>query len=246
MNKNFKHLKTTLAQSLLIMTLLVSTTFAAPIKTGDPHYNKVGFFDIHVCNWPDRPLFFMTLFSTYDYKNVVSIDVIAPDKRLIKRLSLSKFRVVKSKSLGEKRVFINQIEIEKHWPNGWYTSKVIMKDGSEHLAKDYVIIDKVGIVDSIEPINNAEEIKIPNQLQWQPTEGAALYQVFIRDLWNDGKLIYKSPLVSTPKLNLPKDLIQADGWYSWMIHARDGNKHVLLGDFNHGSLSPEYKFTTAP
>jgi hypothetical protein len=30
----------------------------------DPHRNEMGFFDIHVCNWPERPQFLKVLFST--------------------------------------------------------------------------------------------------------------------------------------------------------------------------------------
>ena len=67
---------------------------------------------------------------------------------------------------------------------------------------------------------------------WKPVPGANFYQVFIRDLWNEDKLIYTSELQTRPELVLPPDLLHKGGMYSWIIHARDTNSHILLGDFN--------------
>lgn len=83
------------------------------------------------------------------------------------------------------------------------------------------------------------------ELAWLAVPGAAHYQVFIKDLWDDGKIIHSSELVTKPRLTLPPGVIKADGSYAWLVHARDVNNHVLLGDFNHGSLSREVKFSTA-
>ena len=239
-------LKSYLTSVIILFVLFISQSIAAPLTKGDPHYTKAGFFDIHVCNWPNRPLFFMLIFSSYDYKNIKSVNIYSPDKTLIREMTLDKYRVVIKKNKPEKHAFINQIDVEKIFHNGWYTAKITMKDGSIHTAKDYVIIDEIPIVSQITPSSEAESIPVPKKLSWEPIEGAALYQVFIRDLWNDGKLIYKSKLLGKPVLEIPDNLIEADGWYSWMVHSRDGYSHVLLGDFNHGSLSAEYKFSTAP
>ncbi|MDH4190905.1 MAG: hypothetical protein OEW21_11950 [Betaproteobacteria bacterium] len=41
-------------------------------------------------------------------------------------------------------------------------------------------------------------------------------------------------------------MLQKDGYCAWRVHARDVNEHVLFGDFNHGSLGPQMKFSVAP
>jgi len=232
--------------TIFLNTVFTSSIIAAPIKSGDQHYNNVGFFDIHVCNWPNRPLFFMNLFSTPQFRQVQEIYIYSPENKLVSKMPLDKFRIIAKKGKPEKRVFINQVDINKDFSNGWYTAEIKMIDGSTHRAKDYVIIDEVAIVNEINPQDGAEAILIPKRLQWTPAQGAAYYQIFIRDLWNDGKLILKSKLLDKPYLDIPQGLLEADRWYSWVIHARDSREHVLLGDFNHGSLSAEYKFTTAP
>ena len=84
--------------------------------------------------------------------------------------------------------------------------------------------------------------RVPEKLTWEPVPGAGFYQVFIRDLWNDSKLIHTSKLLTRPELELPPGLLQQGGYYSWIIHARDTNSHILLGDFNHGSLNKSATF----
>jgi hypothetical protein len=44
-----------------------------------------------------------------------------------------------------------------------------------------------------------------------------------------------------PGLVPPQDVLQTGGVHVWRIHAQDGN--VLPGDFDHGSLSPEMRFS---
>ena len=51
-----------LAKKLLLGLMLVSFNAYAGV---DKHYSKAGFFDIHVCNWPNQPLFFMALFVPF-------------------------------------------------------------------------------------------------------------------------------------------------------------------------------------
>jgi hypothetical protein len=96
------------------------------------------------------------------------------------------------------------------------------------------------------PPNGAEQIAIPAELTWSPVDQARWYQVFIRDTWNDDRLIYTSKLLREPALVLPPGLLQADGLYSWKVHARDINEDKQLGDFNKGSMSGVASFSTAP
>jgi hypothetical protein len=42
---------------------------------------------------------------------------------------------------------------------------------------------------------------------------------------------------------LPPGLIEDGGYYSWLIHARDINEDIKLGDFNSGSLSTPVTFS---
>lgn len=46
-----------------------------------------------------------------------------------------------------------------------------------------------------------------------------------------------------PSLAPPQGVLQTGGVYVWRIHARNSDGNVLPGDFNHGSLSPEMRFT---
>ena len=68
-----------LARTMLLALCLHITDTALAAKPGDGHYNMAGFFDIHVCNWPERPVFFMPLFSTAGYKDIEKIEVLYPD-----------------------------------------------------------------------------------------------------------------------------------------------------------------------
>jgi len=43
----------------------------APVFDSDPHRNEPGFFDMHICNWADRPLFFKSLFSTTHFNKIM-------------------------------------------------------------------------------------------------------------------------------------------------------------------------------
>ena len=67
--------------------------------------------------------------------------------------------------------------------------------------------------------------------------------MFIRDQWNDDKLIYTSKLLTKAELQLPPGLIEDGGYYSWLVHARDINEDITLGDFNSGSLSAPVTFS---
>ena len=203
----------------------------------DPHYTGAGFFDIHVCNWPGRPLFMMPLFSTERFNEIVQIEVFGPDNTFITQLDLKQFRILKRKGKPEKRVFIRQIDMPAHARDGWYSASVTLTDGSEYRAQDYLIVSQLPQVSGRIPANGTVLEQLPGELSWEPVSGAAYYQVFIRDLWDDSRLVYTSKLLQQPRLALPPGLIRRGGYYSWIVHARDTNEHSLLGDFNHGSLN---------
>ena len=210
---------------------------------GDAHYNDAGFFDIHVCNWPGRPLFFMPLFSTARFNEVQSIEVFTPAGELLVELDLERFRTIKRKKQPDKRAFIKQLDVPPAAANGWYSARARLANGEEYVAQDYVILHTLPQAGGQVPAHEEEVAQVPAKLAWDPVPGANFYQVFIRDLWDDSKLIHTSKLLTRPELELPPGLLQNGGYYSWIIHARDTNSHILLGDFNHGSLNKPATFT---
>jgi len=208
----------------------------------DPHYGPAGFFDIHVCNWPERPLFFMPLFSTERYAEVQSVRVFTPGGELLTELDLERYRTIKRDKKPEKRVFIKQLDVPSGAANGWYTARTTLANGEVYTTQDYVILHSLPQAGDQAPAHEEEVAEIPEKLSWEAVPGANFYQVFIRDLWNEDKLIYTSELLTRPELVLPPDLLHRGGMYSWVIHARDTNSHILLGDFNHGSLNKSVTF----
>lgn len=232
--------------SLLLPSHAVLGSESDIVTEKDPHYTAAGFFDMHVCNWPDRPPFFMILFSTPRYSEVESIAVFRPDGQPLTHLDLSQYRLIQRLGKPEKRVFITQLTLPPDAADGWYSARIMLKNGACYFAKDYVIIYTMARVSRMLPADGANEIAIPAELTWGTVPGARFYQVYIKDAWNDGKLIYTSKLLDVARLVLPVNLIQPGGLYSWRVQARDVNENVLLGDFNHGSLSREAQFAVAP
>ncbi len=228
---------------MLLTGLPLSAADPVPKNDRDPHYNEIGFFDIHVCNWPDRSLFFMPLFSTPRFAETEKIEVFYPDGSLLSELDLRNFRKITPKNKPPKRVFMIETDVPPGAPDGWYSARISMKDGNQYLARDYVILDSLPHASGHVPAPDQEVDEVPKELAWDPIPGAGFYQVFIRDLWNDSKLIHGSKLLSESRLALPQGLLEKGGYYSWVIHARDTNEHVLLGDFNHGSLSQPVNFS---
>ncbi|MCG6872038.1 MAG: hypothetical protein LJE84_07075 [Gammaproteobacteria bacterium] len=217
----------------------------ALVLKADPHRNEVGFFDIHVCNWPDRPPFFYSLFSTTKFADVSDIAVHYPDGRLLTHLRLDRYRLVQRKGKPEKRVFMLQTQLPAEAPDGWYTARVTTRDGKIHIARDYVIIALMAQAQLTNPPPGAEGVALPSKLEWTAIPGARHYQVWLRDKWDDGRVILTSRLLDEPRLVLPPGLVKPGGWYEWRVHARDVNEHVLLGDFNNGSLSMDSEFSVA-
>ena len=237
------------ASLLLCLFSATASEIAKPAasmsKEEDPHYTPAGFFDLHVCNWPDRKLFYMPLFSTTRYNEIDKIDVQYPDGRIITSLDLNNFMAVKRKNKPEKRVFMSQVNVPEGAEDGWYLVTVTMSDGTQITAKDYVIISSLDRVSEFNPPDGAEDIPVPKKLSWTPVKDARYYQVFIRDKWNSDKLIHSSKVLDKPELRLPDGLLEPDGLYSWKVHARDINEDPVLGDFNKGSMSRAATFSTS-
>jgi hypothetical protein len=210
--------------------------------SGDPHYTPAGFFDMHVCNWPDRPLFFLLLFSTTQFANVTRIDIAYPDGRLLHTFDLGRYRTIQNKNKTEKRVFLNTLDLPPEAPNGWYRARISLKDGTVHTAEDYVVVDLLAHPQIVAPRPEAINVSLPVTLTWQAVPGAQYYRVFIWDLWDDGKLLYESELLTKPELRVPDGALMAGGDYRWRIHARDVNEHAFFGDFNHGSMNDPSHF----
>jgi hypothetical protein len=221
--------------ALTLAYLPVEQADASP--SVDPHYTSAGFFDIHLCNWPDQPLFLMTLFSSERYTEIASVEVFDPDGRPVGALDPTKFRELKRKGKPDKRVFISELAVPQNAPDGWYSARVTLRDGSQVTAKDYLILVPLDRPSGLSPADGAQVETSRPVLSWQPVTGARFYEVYIRDLWDGEKLIHHSKLIAEPRYAVPAGVLKPGGFYSWKVHARDVNEHVLLGDFNHGSQS---------
>ena len=231
----------------VISVVLAGALLAAPLSAADkhrndPHYGPAGFFDLHVCNWPEEPMFFMAVFSSYRFADVESVTVFDSENRRIGQLNLERYRLIKKKGKPEKRAFIARLPVAADARDGWYHAEVHTRDGKTHRFRDYVGLGRLPIAGSLWPDDNAVLKQVPKQLTWGAIPGAKYYKVYLRDLWNDGTVIFESKLLTRPQAVVPAGLLQADGWYAWKVHARDSNEHPRLGDFNQGSLTGEFEF----
>lgn len=209
---------------------------------GDPHYTPAGFFDIHVCNWPEKPRFLMALFSTPRYDEVAGVAVFAADGKHVGDLDLARFRAFKSPSGLAKRAFIAHFDLPENALDGWYRAEITLKDGSRSTAQDYVIHHFMAHPTGTQPAPGAHDVPASTEFSWNPIPGAKFYEVFLRDEWS-GTAATASGALTGPRFVPPQGVLQSGGVYVWRIHARDSDGNVLLGDFNHGSLSPEMRFT---
>ena len=242
-NRHGRYFVIWLASLMLLMSAAASGK-EIPARTSDPHRNEIGFFDIHVCNWPDRPEFFYILFATERFAEVAGIEVYRPDRSLIGNLDMSRFRLLTPKGKPVKQVFMKQFATSKTDVDGWYSATVLLKDGRRIEARDFVKVKSLPLVNmaSLFPANGAKNISLPEELRWEPIAGANFYQVFITDIWS-GNQQYSSEVLKEPRFKLPQGLVESGGMYIWRVHARDINEDEKLGDFNSGSLGVEAKFT---
>lgn len=211
-------------------------------STSDPHYTAAGFFDIHLCNWPGQPPFFMALFSSERFGEIQSVDVLLPDGTPLGQLDLQRFRVVHRPGKPEKRVFIRHFALPDQPTDGWYRASIQLANGERLVAADFVVIQAMARAWGLVPAPGATVRSPPAELQWEPVPGATHYQVYLKDLWAEHAEVNESGVLTEPRWVLPSGVVQPGGLYAWRIHARDVNGNVLLGDFNHGSLSEEVQF----
>ncbi len=209
----------------------------------DPHYNQIGFFDIHICNWPERPNYFKILFSSEKYQQIESMSVYTPDKQLLTNMDRKKFRTLKRKNKANKRVYLLDLDVPELASTGWYTIDIKTKNGATHHAKDYVIMTRLEKTSEMSPSDD-REFSLPVTLKWKPVAGSQYYQTFVRDAWTE-KLVFRSKLIDTPEIKIPRDRLEPGGDYYWTVHSRDINEHILLGDFSMGSMSEKTFFTVA-
>lgn len=217
-----------------------------PTLDQDPHYTPAGFFDLHVCNWPEQEPFYMALFSSTEFDQIASITVLDSARHAVGNLDMQRFQIQKNPGKAEKHVFITHFSIPAEVDDGWFSAVVTMRSGQQYEAKDFVVHAVLPLAHDFVPIPDAELENPPEQLRWGPVRGATHYMVTIRDDWDNDQLIYRSPLITEPKLTLPVGLIRPGGHYQWRVHARDVNGSTLLGDFNHGSLTAPVRFSVAP
>jgi len=184
----------------------------------------------------------MALFSTPRYAEIRSVEILTPRGALLTELDLKRFRTLKRDSKPDKRVFIQELDLPADAANGWYRARTRLANGDEFITQDFVIVYEMPHAGGQAPAHGAELAEIPAMLTWDPVPGAGFYRVFIRDLWDENHLIYASKLLAQPRLELPPGLLRKGGMYSWMIHARDTDSHILLGDFNHGSRNTPASF----
>ena len=142
--RNCPNIKIMLLATLSATCLWPAVVASAP-NPEDKHYNKIGFFDVHVCNWPNQPLFLMPLISTTHYDDIEKVDVFYPDGRQLAELNLSRFRILEPKDAPKKRVFINQLGMPDDAVDGWYSARITLKNGEVHTASDYVVLSKLGV-----------------------------------------------------------------------------------------------------
>lgn len=228
----------------LSATTLLALSVVAAAAPGDPHYTPGGFFDIHVCNWPDRPPFYMALVSTARFREVESVTVRNPDGAPVGTLDLTRYREFQPPGKPLKRAFISQFPLPDPPRDGWFEADIRLAGGEVHQARDYVIHTLMDQVQDLKPAADSTGVPTTTALEWTPVPGAARYQVYIRDLWAGEETIHTSPLIETSRYQPPAGLFRPGGYYAWKVHARDIHEHSLLGDFNHGSQSHWVTFET--
>lgn len=231
-------------RKILLFALAGLGLFAQAVANDrDAHYTEAGFFDIHVCNWPDKPPFIMALFSTTKFDDVGQVSVYTPAGELVGNLDLARFRSFKTREGKDKRAFITHFGLPAKPIDGWYKAVITMKDGRRIESLDYVVHAIMPLPAGMQPAAGAAGVPLPGELRWDPVPGASFYQVFVYDKWDD-RLVFKSNVMRDTAIRLPAGILQSGGQYGWRVNARDVHEHILLGDFNHGTTGPEYLFTT--
>ncbi|UCB55541.1 MAG: hypothetical protein JSW45_03155, partial [Thiotrichales bacterium] len=171
---------------LPLVFLIGAVAYAGdPRNPDDPHYTTSGFFDVHICNWPDRAPFYMVLYSTENHQDIQSVDISGANGKLIGKLDLETYRF--SENEPGTRILISHLPISRDYEDGWFVAKIRMKNGETQTATDLVIHKIMPEISGYQPKDGAEDIPLPDVLTWDDTFGAYWYRVWIRDNWNDRK-----------------------------------------------------------
>lgn len=246
MNTDILALKRMAARILRVIPLVV--IFAAACAEGerppatDPHYTKAGYFDMHVCNWPDRPLFFVALLTTKQHRDIAEVAVMRPDGVSLGNIDLSRSEPLAGDGDVELRTFKTHIQIPPGSPDGWYMARIRLKNGSEFLARDYVNVRAMPPVTITTPLGDDTPMQ-QRKVAWRPLPQTAYYRVIIKDPFQDKKIVYKSDLLTEPQFTIPPGILEKNGAYILRIHARNASGDPKWGDFNHGSMNAEVAFT---
>lgn len=113
----------------LVMPIQLLTTISlhAGQTINDLHRNKVVF----LISTYAKPLFYIMLFSTQRYKDVIKVEIFNSLNEHID--DQNRFREIRKK---KKRVFISRTRVTEGAADGWFIGKVHMCDGSVHSARD--------------------------------------------------------------------------------------------------------------
>lgn len=240
-----------IARAITLMLALLSAAACSNLQSGplasssaDPHVTPVGFFDLHVCHWPNRPVFYKAVFSSIHFDRLRDIRVYTPDGTLLTQFNLEHYRTVTRPREPEKRVYLVDTPVPDGAADGWYTAVARTVDGRAFHFRDWLEIRTLPqAVDGMTPSQGSVLESIPTELSWSPVPGAKHYLVYIHDRWEVDRQIYKSPLLTEPRATLPPGILHAGGSYTWRINARDQEPGPVYGDFNHGSMTPFVWFT---
>lgn len=246
-----------IAHCCLLVTLLVGVSACVgrganasagtdPVR--DPHETAAGYFDLHICNWPDRPPFVVALFATADRAKVRRVEVLRPDGRVLGEVRLTSFEPRIDEHGRERRAYKTFLPLPKDAPAGWYRARVTLRDGSVLQARDFLQVQILPQAQVVQPANGQDNLSRVAELRWRPVPGASHYRVFIKDAWA-GEQVFKSDLLTEPRLRVPPGVLQPNGSYVWRVHARSGGAgggdEAKWGEFNHGSLNTEASFALA-
>jgi hypothetical protein len=201
----------------------------------DPHYSAAGFFDMHVCNWPDKGVFYMLVFSTVRHAEVQRVEVLDAAGRPVGDMDLNRYRE-HPKQKG-KRIYITHLPLLEPARDGWFTARIHLKDGGIVTAGDFLVHTIMAYAGDMQPADQSTLASPPRELKWTPPPGSTHWTVTIRDTWDNDALVHATGTLTQPTLTVPDGVLKPGGAYAWQVHARDNNGNVLLGDFNHGSMS---------
>jgi hypothetical protein len=116
---------------------------------------------------------------------------------------------------------------------GWYTARITLRDGRVIEARDRVELRAPVYSENLRTENRAGR----TALRWDPPPGTVRYKVYVRDSWQDNRIVLESPLLAQPEFEIPAGALGPGDTYTWRVHARDAHEDPEFGDFNSASMS---------